>query len=302
MRPEMIEFSNGIPVRAYVRSGNSYPFHWHDALEIIQVLKGSINISLGDDDQVLQEGDIAITNMRELHRLKGDGDEEILFIHIDSDFCRSIFSNQYIFIYCCSSYHETQVPEKYRIVKEYIARLIVLLDVDSDYMINGNVVRKLLQEMLNYVAYNFEFIRWGYGTIPFDEKRITRLRKMVMYTTTDAEVKMGLTALANELEISVQHLSGDIKAKFGMTFQELLNYSRCEYAAKLLLGTNRNIVQIAADSGFSDNKYLVKYFKRFFHVTPTNFRKAFQANNTTLTLQTQYKDMPLHHALDRLVI
>ncbi|ACV64550.1 transcriptional regulator, AraC family [Desulfofarcimen acetoxidans DSM 771] len=299
MRPELIEFNNGMPVRAFARSGNQYPYHWHDALEIIQVLKGSVNIGMGDDDLLLQEGDIAVTNMGEIHRMAGDGEEEILFIHIDNDFCRRVLPDHYLFIYCCSPYHEAQAPEKYNVLKEYIARLAVMLGA-GPRITDQNTVEKLLKEMLIYTTYNFDFIRWGYGTEPFDEKRVSRLRQMAKHTTSDAEVQMGLTALAAELGISAQHLSGDIRKKFGMTFQELLCYSRCEHAARLLLGTDRRIVEIAADCGFSDNKYLIKYFKRFFRSTPSDFRKAYQLDGTTLALQTQYRVMSFDYALRRL--
>lgn len=298
MRPERIEFNDGIPVKAFVRSGNRYPFHWHDALEIIQVLKGLVSIGMGDDDQALQEGDIAVTNMGEIHRMTGDGGDEILFIHIDSDFCRSVLPDRYLFIYCCSPYHEAQAPGKYSILKDYIARLAVLLGANR--RIDADAVEKLLKEMLTYTTYNFDFIRWGYGTEPFNEKRVTRLRKIAEHATSDAEVQMGLTALAAELGISAQHLSGDIKGKFGLTFQELICYTRCEQAAKLLLGTGRRNVEIAADCGFSDNKYLIKYFKRFFHSTPYDFRKAYKADEAALALQTRYRDMPFDHALRRL--
>lgn len=294
MRPETIEFTSGVPVRAVVRRGNRYPFHWHDALEIVEVLKGSVSIGIGDDDLVLREADIAITNMGEIHRMTGDGQDEILIIHVNSDFCRSVLPDRYLFIYCCSPYHEAQAPGKYGVLKNYVARLTVLLAHDK---IQGGTLQELLREMLAFVAYNFDFIRWGYGTQAFDNKRVKRLRKMAEHVTSDAEIKMGLTALASEVGVTPQHLSGDIKAKFGMTLQELLCYTRCEQAAKLLLGTDRHIIQIAADSGFSDNKYLVKYFKRFFHTTPHGFRKAFQASAADLAAQTVYQDLPLSHAL-----
>lgn len=154
--------------------------------------------------------------------------------------------------------------------------------------------------MLAYTAYNFDFIRWGYGTTPFDEKRVKRLRKMAMYTTCDVEVRMGLSELAAELGISPQHLSFDIKEKFGKTFQELLCYSKCEKAAKLLMSTDRHIVDIAAECGFSDNKYQVKYFKHFFQVTPNEFRRVHKTNEIVLAKSIRYKDLPLHNALDLL--
>ena len=299
MRPEPIEFHNDMPVRAFVRSANKYPYHWHDALEIIQVLKGSVNIGLGDDNLLLHQNDIAITNMGELHRMTGDGEDEILFIHIAADFCRSVLPDRYLFVYCCSAYHEAEASEKYSALKEYIARLVGILGAGS-CTVGRNAAQRLLREMLTYTTYHFDFLRWGYGTEPFDEKRVARLRQMAEHVTSDAEIHIGLTALAAELGVSVQHLSSDIKEKFGVSYQELLCTSRCEHAARLLLGTDRRIVEITADCGFSDPKYLIKYFRRFFHCTPSEFRKAHHADSKTLALQTQYRDMPFEHA-DRLL-
>jgi AraC-like DNA-binding protein len=299
MRPESIEFHNGLPVRAFVRVGNHYPYHWHDALEIVQVLKGSANIGMGDDNLLLKEGDIAITNMGELHRMTGDADNEILFLHIDAAFCRSVLPDRYLFIYCCSTYHEAQAPEKYGVLKHYIARLVGLLGADPR-VADHSTLGKLLKEMLVYTVYNFDFLRWGFGIDPFDEKRVARLRQMAQHTTSDAEVRLGLTALAAELGVSLQHLSADIKGKFGMSFQELLCYGRCERAARLLLGSDLRIVDIAMDCGFSDAKYLIKYFRRFFHATPSDFRKAHQADSASLARQAQYRDIPFDHAVHRL--
>lgn len=296
MRPEPVEFDNGLPVRAFVRAACQYPFHWHDALEIVQVLKGSVNIGLGDDDLLLHEKDVAITNMGELHRLTGDGKDAILFIHIDAAFCRRVLPDRYLFIYCCSPYHEAQAPEKYAVLKDYIARLAGLLGASPNGA-DQDLVQKLLREMLAHTAYHFDFLRWGYGTEPFNEKYVSRLRQIAEHTKSESEVRLGLTGLAAELDISLQHLSYDIKKKFGMSFQELLCYSRCERAARLLLGTPRRIVEIAADCGFSDVKYLIKYFRRFFNCMPSQFRKAHQADSGALALQTRYRDMPLDHAL-----
>lgn len=69
MRPETIEFTNGIPVKENVWGTCQYPCHWHDTLEIIQVLKGTVNIGISDDNFILRENDIAIVNMDELHRI-----------------------------------------------------------------------------------------------------------------------------------------------------------------------------------------------------------------------------------------
>jgi AraC-like DNA-binding protein len=57
------------------------------------------------------------------------------------------------------------------------------------------------------------------------------------------------------------------------------------------------IVEIAMDCGFSDAKYLIKYFRRFFHATPSDFRKAHQVDSAALACQRQYRDIPFDRAV-----
>jgi len=297
MRPEKIKFANKMPVKALVRSVEQYPYHWHDALEIVQVLKGSVHISLGDDNLLLQENDIAVINMGEIHRiLKSRQDNIILFIQIDSHFYRNILQdNRYFFLYCCSTYHEAKAPEKYKKLKEYIARLAWALNPESPEEHKKNI-ENTLTTMLHYLTYNFDFLRWGYGTVAFDEKQVERLKQMTECLNNVHDVNPGLKELAAEVDVSLHHLSHDIKDRFGFTFQELLYYSRIEQAAKLLLSTDKRIVDIALECKFSDPKYLIKHFKLNYRCTPSQFRKTHQADDNTLASQVKYRDYPLSEA------
>ncbi len=294
MRPEKIDFANELPVRTFVRCIEHYPYHWHDALEIIWVLKGSVNISIGSDDLLMNENDIAIINMDELHRIEGNRqDNQVFLIQIDSGFYRSILQdNRYFFIYCCSTYHESEAPEKYKKLKKYIAQLIWELNKRSfvDYK---KSIGNTLTAMLQYITYNFDFLRWGAGTEEFDEKHVDRLKQMAEHISSDYTSNPGLKTLATEADISLQHLSTDIKSKFRLTFQELLCYSKCEHAAKLLLSTDERIVDIALKCGFSDVKYLIKHFKMNFRCKPSEFRKMYRADVKILSSCLLYDDYPL---------
>ena len=286
MRPEIIEFLACIPVKTFVANVEYYPFCWHNSLEIIQVLKGSVNICIGNDDLILGEDDIAVINIGEIHRIfNGSSDNRVRFIHIDPSFYSNVLpDNRYSFIYCCSPYHEKQVPKKYRILKNYITDLINEINAGEENISN---VEPVLREMLIYIDYNFDFLRWGYGITPFDEKRVERLRQIAEKAVSVHEVKQGLKDLAEEVNISFYYLSHDIKDKFGVSFQELMYYSKCERAAKLLLSTDERIIDIALECRFSDVKYLIKYFKIIFKCTPSEFRKKYKTDTKSIITYTK---------------
>lgn len=297
MRPETIKFENGMPVRVFVRSVEQYPYHWHDTLEIIQVLKGSVNIGMGSEDHLLHEGSIAVINMGELHRIEGNSqDNQVLFIQIDDCFYRNIWpDSEYSFIYCCSTYHEAEVPEKYEKLKGYIAQLVWAFNGQSceDHKKN---IEDTLAAMLAYMTDNFDYLRWGPGTAEFDEKQAERLKQMAGHVKNGHGVNPGLKDLAAEVDISLCHLSHDIKDKFGYTFQELLYYTKIEQAAKLLLSTDERIIDIAMECGFSDSKYLIKHFKLNYKYSPSEFRKMHRTDARTLASQVQYCEYPLSEA------
>ncbi len=306
MRPETIEFNNGIPVKAYVRGGCQYPFHWHDTLEILWVLKGSVNVGIGDENLLLHENDIALINLGEPHRItKTQEDNEILFLQIDEGFCRSVLPDtEFLYFYCCSvsrdsTSNEAQTPEKYRTVKEYIARLLRTI-IEKPKVENIKNIENVLTDMLSYISYNFDYLRWGYGTEPFSEKLVNRLRQIAEQAISDLEVRLKIKDLADEAGITLRHLSHDIKEKFGLTFIELLYYSKCAYALKLLLGTDGRLIDIALECGFSDLKYFTKYFSKYFNVSPSAFRKMHKTDIRTLSAQVEYRDCPLCNALNQI--
>lgn len=296
--PEKIEFINEIPVKAYVRSIGNYPYHWHDALEIIQVLKGSVNIGMGTEDHLLSEGSIAVINSGELHRIeKNVQDNLILFVQIDDCFYKSVLpDSEYSFIYCCSTYHEAEAPEKYDKLKEYLARLVEAINEQSRKAGKKNI-ESIQTGLLSHLTDNFNYLRWGPGTAAFEEKQVKRLKQMAELINNSQSDNPGLKDLAAEVDLSLYHLSHDIKDKFGYTFKELLFYSRIEQAAKLLLSTNERIIDIAMECGFSDSKYLIKHFRQNYKHTPSKFREMYRADDKTLASQAQYNDYPLSEAI-----
>jgi AraC-like DNA-binding protein len=58
----------------------------------------------------------------------------------------------------------------------------------------------------------------------------------------------------------------------GMTLVAYLNHVRLANAAQLLRETDRAIADIASATGFSDQSYFDKRFKRAFGRTPKEFR------------------------------
>jgi two-component system response regulator YesN len=61
----------------------------------------------------------------------------------------------------------------------------------------------------------------------------------------------------------------------GMTFIDYLTHTRISQAARLLLGSQSSVAEIATQVGFSDQSYLTRQFRKSFGCSPRDYRKHY---------------------------
>jgi AraC-like DNA-binding protein len=80
--------------------------------------------------------------------------------------------------------------------------------------------------------------------------------------------------VARAVQLSPSHFSRFIRRRTGRSFTDLVNQARVDHACELLRRTERGIVQIALDVGYSDQSYFTKVFRRYVCQTPRQYRLA----------------------------
>lgn len=73
--------------------------------------------------------------------------------------------------------------------------------------------------------------------------------------------------------LSPSHFSRAIKQAFGQSFTDLLSKMRVEKARQELTLTEKSLIQIGLDCGFSDQSYFTKVFQKHTARTPGEYRK-----------------------------
>jgi AraC-like DNA-binding protein len=79
--------------------------------------------------------------------------------------------------------------------------------------------------------------------------------------------------VARAAGLSGSHFSTLIRRESGATFTDLLNRMRVDRAAELLSRTDRSLSLIALATGFADQSYFTKVFKRYRKMAPLQYRK-----------------------------
>ena len=88
----------------------------------------------------------------------------------------------------------------------------------------------------------------------------------------EAEKRVALRTVAQEIGMSYFHFSRAFKQSMGMTASNYIAKRRIERAKKMLEETELPISEIALRSGFSSQSHFTTAFRRFAGATPKVFR------------------------------
>lgn len=85
---------------------------------------------------------------------------------------------------------------------------------------------------------------------------------------------MTLEALARKTGYSRYHLSRMFHRVSGMQLRDYLRYRRLAFALKELRDTDRRILDVALDNGFSSHEAFTRAFREAYGVTPSQYRRC----------------------------
>lgn len=102
------------------------------------------------------------------------------------------------------------------------------------------------------------------------------IEKATTYLEQHVSEELTRESVARAVGISPSHFSRLIREKKGRTFTDLLNQYRIERACTLLVRSSHTLAQIATETGFCDQSYFSKVFRRYKDVTPARYRETHQ--------------------------
>ena len=85
---------------------------------------------------------------------------------------------------------------------------------------------------------------------------------------------ISLEELSKVFGVGKYHLSRVFSNKINVSFNDYVNGIRVSWARNMLLDTNKNITQIAYDSGFQSTRTFNRAFHKVYGVSPREFRNT----------------------------
>jgi AraC family transcriptional regulator len=100
-----------------------------------------------------------------------------------------------------------------------------------------------------------------------------KLRKVTDLMVTNLEEEFSLIRLAREAEMSEFHFSRLFKRTTGLTPSQYFIHLRMEKARRLLRETNKSVIEIGLDVGYTSPSHFAQIFRREVGISPSEYRR-----------------------------
>lgn len=98
------------------------------------------------------------------------------------------------------------------------------------------------------------------------------VKKAMAYISENFSSNITLEDVARHVHLNPAYFSTIFKQSCGSSFKEYLNMVRIEESKRLLANTDYSVVDIAVATGFMDQSYFSKVFKKYTGLTPKQYR------------------------------
>ena len=250
-------------------------WHWHTEFEFVFVESGTVVFEIGENQFSLSAGSGVFINSKVLHRYYSDEEAIVPNFVFMPDYIavqNSLIYKKYILPVLSSSLDyqvfAPEIPwqaEVLAVMKE----IIYVQEAESGIeLITSSLVQRMWD--LLYRNVNARPIRENNGSSIASQGR---LQLMMQYIHQQFSMNISLEDIAGHAMVSKSTTLNLFRKYLHITpINYLINY-RLQEAAKLLSSTERKIHVISKEVGFESVDYFCKAFKKYYSMTPTEYRK-----------------------------
>lgn len=279
---EIIPFDNpGLPLYVSVGPLSGFPnrrmlCHWHEEIEFISVVSGSMCYRVGKKNFLLSPGDTLFVNSRQLHYGFGNSDKDC--------------------IYRCILCHPDLLGRNNRVLyRQFLAPILDNRSIQYLYFKAGTpdaetvfgITERILTEKqdaapgyeLACISQLYTLWRFLYpfsADTNFDTRDYTDeslQKEMVSYIQNHFSEHITLADIAAAGHICQNKCCVIFRRYLQQSPVDFLNAYRLEVSCSLLTRTDKSISDIALSCGFNHLSYYSKLFQRKYGCTPTQWRK-----------------------------
>lgn len=245
--------------------------HWHEELEVTYNIKGNSAYFVDGVRIDAEPGQLIVIQPEYIHSIVPDSDSYdegvvAVTVIIHPKFLEENVPRCREMVFTKEKRHVC--PE----IRSIIGELVKCVDDkggDNEYFF---YIKGLLLHLFYYMGKE-GMIRYTKEKSETQWKNINLVKEVISYVEEHYREPIVQADVAGLFHYSKEYFSCFFKKHVGMTFTEYVMYYRVEKAKKELLESEKRVVDVALGNGFTDERRFISSFKKFYGVTPFQYRK-----------------------------
>lgn len=253
-------------------------WHWHTEFEFVYVETGTVYFGISDKQFALSEGQGVFINSKILHRYFSQGNAIVPNFVLMPYFIAaqdSLIYQKYVLPIMASpmdyQIFSSDIPwqaQALSLMREMMAAQENASDVE---LVNSYLIQKIW-----HILYQNTDVEHMGKKENYSASSQARLQLMMQYIHQKFAYNISLSDIADQAKVSKSTALNLFQRYLGISpVTYLINY-RLQEAAKLLASTEKKVTVISKDTGFDSVDYFCKAFKKYYKLTPTEYRKKAQ--------------------------
>ena len=234
--------------------------HLHNALEIVCVTEGTLEMGVGQELYHMEKGDVGFVFSDIIHHYQVFSEKisRADYILVPSSFAGVFKDKIQGYAPKYPVIHAGQIePDVYHAIQAIIQM------EENEPMI----VQAYVQIVLARCIGKMELVEKS--CVGSDDL----IYRTVSYVSGNFRKKFSLEEMAHDLGVSKYALSRVFSKTFHRNFNQYLNDVRLSYACTRLVNSGDTILDICLDSGFDSQRTFNRAFKERYRITPSEYRK-----------------------------
>lgn len=258
--------------------------HYHDFTEIVVVLKGNAVHYVEENEMLVSAGDIFVLQGYQKHAFKDASNIEIVNVmfdmkntkHIlDVDTFKKIPGYKALFILEPRIRNNHQSKHILRLSRKQLARVEFIvntmhLEQELEEVGYKTIIKNKLEELIIYLSREYS------KSSAKEAIALLRISSIIDYMESHYRNELDLNQLADISCMSVRNFQRIFKKATGQSPIDYLIQIRLQKAKSYLRETLMPISEIANETGFKDNNYFSREFKKVLGAPPSLYRMRFK--------------------------
>ena len=241
------------------KQNDTCPAHFHSNIELLYVLDGEIDVTVGGQTRRLPAGALAVSNSFDVHAYHTPAASQTIFLIIPADtvdFYQRLLDKRHFSVpFLYAGAHSEELENALRFLEKHDRTPISPVSLGYVYVILGILLQSL--ELVPDAA---------------DMGTDNLIRTILVYLDKHFLEPVTMQDLADAVGYNRSYLSRVFGTYVDVGFNGYVNRLRVRHAALLIRTTDLTMARVAEESGFSSVRTFNRVFQELYQITPLAYK------------------------------